>query len=122
MATILSDDRITALSGGFVAIYPEAAHKETYEANRHRIYSLSFWMRAAEAAAEETTARVFLRAFAAASEPSAELLDRALICELREHFAISELTLNVRPSAAVQNVRRNLKRTHLECAVLQLPA
>jgi len=99
---------------------PEILSK-VYEQNRHRIYSLAFWMTDHELAAEELMTRTFCRAFAASQEPSADEIDRALIGELRQYISLGALTLNCAPSDRVLAVRKNTLRVDLERAVVQLP-
>jgi RNA polymerase sigma-70 factor, ECF subfamily len=99
-----------------------ADYQATYEANRHRVYSLAFWMTDHEPTAEILASNTFVRAFAAAAEPTAEIIDRALLAEVRELMPLGDLTLACAPATEVVNVRRNVKRVHLECAVVQLPA
>ena len=95
---------------------------EIYELNRHRVYSLAFWMTDNELVAEELMIQTFSRAFAAASEPSAEDIDRALLAELHEYVDFRPLSLQCAPAARVLSVRRNTRRVDLERAVVQLPA
>ena len=95
--------------------------KSVYEENRHRIYSLAFWMTDNEVTAEEVSARVFSRAFSSRVKLKAETFDRYLISELRELSPIGILTLE-KPVVATKNVAGNTKRVHLERAVVQIPA
>jgi DNA-directed RNA polymerase specialized sigma24 family protein len=99
-----------------------STYQQTYEANRHRLYALSFWMTDNELTAEELMQRAFRRAFSVSRQPSAEALDRALIGELRSLMPIGTLALNCSFSEEVVGVRRNTLRVHLERAVVQLPA
>ena len=122
MATILQ-----ARLAGLSTFQPAAEEKlEQYQAiysrNYHRIYSLSFRMTDNELVAEEVTGNVFRRAFSLVASPSAEILDRALLRELREQLVIGPLTLECAPASVVAGARRNVKRVHLEEAVAQLPA
>jgi RNA polymerase sigma-70 factor (ECF subfamily) len=95
--------------------------EECYEANRHRVYALAFWMTDNEISAEELMRNVFLRVFASGKGPSTELVDRALISELRQIGPLGTLTLECRPATSVLSVRHNIQRTHLERAVVQVP-
>jgi RNA polymerase sigma-70 factor (ECF subfamily) len=97
-------------------------YQTIYEANRDRVYSLAFWMTDNELSAEETLGRVFLRAFSMTDAPSEEMLDRALLSELRETIAIGSLTLEVANSTEELGIRHNVKRVHLERAIVELPA
>ncbi|HZD93637.1 MAG TPA: sigma factor-like helix-turn-helix DNA-binding protein [Candidatus Sulfotelmatobacter sp.] len=71
--------------------------------------------------AEQLAANVFLRAFACNASPKTEHIDQALLAEIREITSVGTLTLNCAVSA-VKSVRGNVKRVHLERAVVQLPA
>lgn len=99
-----------------------ADFERVYEANRHRVYSLAFWMTDNELTAEQVAAAAFVRAFAAADEPTAEMIDRALLAEVRELMSLGELTLACDAATEIVNVRHNVKRIHLERAVVELPA
>jgi RNA polymerase sigma-70 factor (ECF subfamily) len=92
-----------------------------YQANRHRVYALAFWMTDNEISAEELMRSVFLRVFATGKQASTELVDRALVSELRQISPLGTLTLECQPVTSVLNVRHNIKRTHLEGAVMQVP-
>jgi RNA polymerase sigma-70 factor (ECF subfamily) len=111
----------------FVSALPLAAEghlaecREIYEEHRHRIYTLAFWITGNELAAEELSVATFREALAQHPRASAEALDRALIREASQHLPIGELTLRCGPATEVKNVRRNIKRVHLEEALLALP-
>jgi RNA polymerase sigma-70 factor (ECF subfamily) len=98
-----------------------AEYNRIYEENRHRIYSLAFWMTDNELTAEELATNVFLRAFAGTASPTTEQIDHAFLAEVRETTAVGTLTLAVSANAAT-TIRGNVKRVHLERAVVQLPA
>ena len=93
-----------------------------YGEHCHRIYSLAFWMTDNELAAEQLSTNTFLRAFASPAEPKTEQIDQALLTEIRELTTIGTLTLNSGVSAETKNVCGNVKRVHLERAVVELPA
>lgn len=97
-------------------------YREIYELNRHRVYSLAFWMTDNELVAEELMIQTFSRAFVASHEPSGEDIDRALIAELREYVDFMPLSLRCAPCERILSVRRNTRRVDLERAVVQLPA
>jgi RNA polymerase sigma-70 factor, ECF subfamily len=103
-------------------VIPAGKAKDIYEQNKHRVYSLAFWMTDNELEAEELSASVFCRAFAASAEPSVETIDRALVSELRAGQPIGILTLHCDEVKEVLQVRSNTMRVHLERAVVQLPA
>lgn len=95
-------------------------YKAIYEENRHRVYSLAFWMTDNEIKAEEVMSRTFDRAFALGHQ-SQEAIDRALMAELYNTVRFDSLTLNCAPASGLAEVRRNTKRVDLERAVVQLP-
>lgn len=97
-------------------------YKSIYEENRHRVYALSFWMTDSEMKAERLLEATFVRAFAEADVPTEEQIDNALIAQLREEIEIGTLTLKCADATKVLNARENMKRVHLELAVVQLPA
>ena len=123
MANTYQDAKLNALAG-FLPAETSAdleAMQAAFEANRHRIYSLAFWMTDNELNAEELMAATFGRAFAASDSPSADAIDAALITEIRKEVAVGPLTLNCGTCSEVKNVRENTLRVHLERAVVQLP-
>ena len=108
----------------YIQVYKQTsieAYQDIFEGNRHRIYSLAFWMTDNEMAAEEVMTSVFRRAFAQSPKPTAEHIDRALVTEIREIMPIGSLTLESETVTTTSGVRRNTKRIHLERAVVQLP-
>ena len=120
----IQDVKLTALAAFLPAVNTASIeqYETIYEANRDRIYSLAFWMTDNELAAEETLSRVFLRAFSMTDAPTAEMIDRAFVRELRESFAIGSLTLNVANATEELGIRHNVKRVFLERAIVELPA
>ena len=99
-----------------------AQYDEIYSEHCHRIYSLAFWMTDNELSAEQLASNTFLRAFALSPAPGTEQIDQALLGEIREFTQVGELTLTCGTTTEGANVRGNLKRVHLERAVVQLPA
>jgi RNA polymerase sigma-70 factor, ECF subfamily len=93
---------------------------KTYNEHGHRIYSLAFWMTDHELAAEQLAANTFLRAFSAHDAPRAEQIDLAFLAEVRELMPLGGLSLSSTTGVS-GNVRGNVKRVHLERAVVQLP-
>jgi RNA polymerase sigma-70 factor, ECF subfamily len=123
MANTFQDAKLNALAG-FLPAGVKAdleAMQAAFESNRHRVYSLAFWMTDNELSAEELMAATFGRAFAASDSPSADAIDVALISEIRKEVAVGPLTLNCAVCSEVKNVRENTLRVHLERAVVQLP-
>ena len=113
--------------GNFLTFVPaaerqKADYSEIYNGHCHRIYSLAFYLTDNELAAEELVANTFLRAFALTDRPCTEHVDHAFLTEIRQLMAIGTLTLDSKVSAEPANIRGNVKRVHLERAVVQLPA
>jgi RNA polymerase sigma-70 factor (ECF subfamily) len=98
-----------------------AEYEAIYNEHRHRIYSLAFWMTDNELSAEQMAANVFLRAFATSASPRTEHIDQAFLSVVREFTSVGALTLN-KSVPQSRSVRGNVKRVHLERAVVQLPA
>jgi len=123
MANSYQDAKLNALAGFLPAEVGAdlQAMQAAFEANRHRIYSLAFWMTDNELNAEELMSATFGRAFAASDSPSADAIDAALISEIRNDVPLGPLTLNCAPCCDVKNVRENTLRVHLERAVVQVP-
>jgi len=96
--------------------------QDFYQQNCSRIYSLAFWVTGHELDAEQVTASTFARLFLGALEPTPDLLERALIAELREYQTLGTLTLECDNVADVHGVRMHAKKADLEVALLQLPA
>jgi len=96
-------------------------YSEIYDCNRHRVYSLAFWMTDNELAAEQLMTDTFCSAFAVSEEPTADDIDRALVAELRQYIAIGTLILNCAPCDQVLSVRCNAQRVDLERAMIELP-
>ncbi len=99
-----------------------ASHQAVYVANKHRIYSLAFWMTGSELSAEVLLERTFARALRMDPPLHAEMIDRCLVAELRQCMELGEFTLDCAASEAVVAVRRNTRRVDLENAVIALPA
>lgn len=93
-----------------------------YEEHCHRIYSLAFWMTGNELMAEDLTTNTFLRIFSGAQTTTADHIDRAFLSEVRELCAVGTLTLHPSLEPDAPRIYGNIKRIHLEHAVLELPA
>ena len=113
---------INSLTAYLPAIESQTRYSEIYEENCDRIYSLAFWMTDNELSAEELSSNTFLRAFANVAKPTTEQIDRAFLAEIREIIPVGTLTLNCGVSAEARNIYGNVKRIHLERALVQLPA
>lgn len=103
-------------------VTPKTRYNEIYEENCDRIYSLSFWMTDNELVAEELSSNTFLRAFAKSDQLTQDHIDRAFIAEVREFTTIGTLTLSRNTTTESRNIHGNVKRIHLERALVQLPA
>jgi RNA polymerase sigma-70 factor, ECF subfamily len=97
-------------------------YQRIYNEHCHRVYSLAFWMTDHELMAEQLAANAFSRAFSANAHPRAEHIDRALLAEIRSVVAMEGLTLSLAVNAETPALRGNVKRAHLERAVVELPA
>lgn len=124
MASTLQNVAISEYMTFIPAFAPASVeqHKAIYEANRHRVYALSFWMTDSELKAEQLLEATFVRAFADSNAPTEEQIDDTLIALLRDEHEIGSLTLESGQATEVLNVCENMKRVHLELAVVQLPA
>jgi DNA-directed RNA polymerase specialized sigma24 family protein len=71
--------------------------------------------------AEGLMRNVFCRAFACSPDPSTEVMDQALMTELRELMPLGALTLDEGTCVEAPSIRHNVLRVHLERAVMQLP-
>ncbi len=97
-------------------------YRQIYEANRHRVYAVAFWMMDSELAAEQLMIGAFERAFQTDDCPTEETVDEALMTELHGYLLLGRLTLNCSPTHRTIAVRRNIRRVDLERALVQLPA
>jgi RNA polymerase sigma-70 factor, ECF subfamily len=111
-----------------VAVFAPAAERqkadysEIYNQHCDRIYSLAFYLTDNELVAEELATNTFLRAFAGNGSPRVEHIDQAFLAEVREITPVGVLTLSNPITSESKNIRGNIKRVHLERAVVQLPA
>ena len=100
----------------------EDRQRDIFESHRHRAYALAFYMTGNELEAEDVLCNTFVKAFGAAEEPDAFIVDSALVDELSQRFSLKEEL----PAAVVTEDsglgRRNIRRSELEVAVQGLPA
>ena len=124
MMTSIQGAKISGFAAYLPAILPLSAteYRQIYEHNRHRIYTMAFWMTDNELAAEELMTTTFCCAFSQNIEPTSEQIDRALVAVLRELVPLGTLTLDCAPCSEVRSVRSNILRVDLERAVVQLPS
>jgi RNA polymerase sigma-70 factor, ECF subfamily len=97
-------------------------YSKVYNQHSHRIYSLAFWMTDNELLASELASTTFLRAFSGPGTPGADQIDEAFLAEVRDYTTIGTLSLNAAVGPETRSIRGNVKRVHLERAVVQLPA
>ncbi|HWR15587.1 MAG TPA: sigma-70 family RNA polymerase sigma factor [Terriglobales bacterium] len=122
MASIIINAKLTGFAYEIPALMERTASlKAIYQQHQNRIYNLAFYLTDNELAAEELTSRVFLNTFAVNSTPSAEVLDTALVNEIRSTAPIGDLTLDEPVANQTANARKNVKRAVLERAVVQIP-
>lgn len=100
----------------------QVSYSAIYEEHCHRIYSLAFWMTGNELMAEDLATNTFLRTFSGTQTATADHIDRAFLSEVRELCAVGILTLHPSLELDAPRIYGNIKRTHLEHAVLELPA
>jgi RNA polymerase sigma-70 factor, ECF subfamily len=97
-------------------------YSKIYQQHCHRVYSLAFWITDNELAADQLAANTFLRAFAATGLPGTDQIDAAFLAEVRQLTPLGCLTLHNAPTPEHGRLCGNMKRVHLERAVVQLPA
>src|SRR5205807_9838979 len=124
MATISIQTAINRLAPYISIVESQVTtpYEQVYNENCHRIYSLAFWMTDNELTAEQLSANTFLRAFATLNHPTQDHIDRAFLAEVRELVPVGPLTLHCTASPQTQSIHGNVKRIHLERAVVELPA
>ncbi len=98
----------------------EQQQRDVFEAHRHRIFSVSYYMTANEVEAETILTSTFKKAFAAAPRPSGQAVDQALLEELERRFSLAP-SETAKPDADAYLLRGNVRRTDLEEAVATLP-
>lgn len=99
--------------------------RDIYDSHRHRVFALAFYMTGSEIEAEQVLTTTFIEAFRVAAEPQAPQIDAALVEKLREYFPLGALEpITDHKSLAGQAPDlsgRNVRRTHLEEAIQELP-
>ncbi len=98
----------------------EQKRRDVFEAHRHRVFSISYYMTANEVEAEEILTGAFVRAFSQTPAPDAAGVDRALLDELGRRFSLAP-----EPPAYADGSgglgRTQVRRTDMEEAVATLP-
>lgn len=97
-------------------------YSKIYQQHCHRVYSLAFWITDNELAADQLAANTFLRAFAGVRPPETQQIDAAFLAEVRQLTPLGCLTLHNMAFPEPGRLCGNMKRAHLERAVVQLPA
>jgi RNA polymerase sigma factor (sigma-70 family) len=122
-----SSPRIVALCQAKQGV--EARQRDIFDSHRHRAFALAYYMTGNEIEAEQILTSTFIRAFQTVTEPSGQDVDSALLEELRQrsHLHTDIAASIVAPAANPEQTpsslaERNIKRTHLEEAVRDLPA
>ncbi|MGA2961891.1 MAG: sigma-70 family RNA polymerase sigma factor [Candidatus Korobacteraceae bacterium] len=116
-------EKYTELAAAYVTeLETMESYQAIYARNQHRVYALAFWMTDNELEAEQVMEKAFLRVFSISSSPSEEMVDCALLDEIRQLVPVGVLTLKQDACSDVLSVRRNVKRVDLERAVVKLPA
>ncbi len=98
----------------------EQKQRDIYEAHRHRVFSVSYYMTANEIEAENILTETFIGAFEAAAEPSGQGVDQALLEGLERRFAMAP-TPAAQPVPGASLHRGPARRTDLEEALGALP-
>ncbi len=125
MFNSIQGEKFTGLASAYVTELGKEtmeSYQAIYACNRHRVYALAFWMTDNELEAEQLMERAFLHVFSFSSSPTEEMIDFALVEEIRRLVPVGVLTLKHGPCSEVLSVRHNVKRVDLERAVVKLPA
>ncbi len=97
----------------------EQKQQDIFEAHRHRVFSVGYYMTANEAEAESILTATFVGAFTGAPEPDAESVDRALLQQLEARFSLAPTSPATPESGA--GLGCQIRKTDMEEAVGQLP-
>ncbi len=98
----------------------EQKQQDAFEAHRHRVFSVSYYMTSSEREAENILTGTFVQAFTACPEPDAAGVDKALLAELQRRFTLAP-TEAAEPVGGAGFPRGQIRRTDLEEAVGMLP-
>ncbi len=95
--------------------------RDVFEAHRHRVFSVSYYMTSNEVEAEAILTRTFVQAFSVEETPDARKVDEALLAELEQRFALAPAApAKATPGASIAQTQ--VRKTDLEEAVALLPA
>ncbi len=94
--------------------------RDVFEAHRHRVFSVSYYMTSNEVEAEAILTRTFVQAFSVEETPDARKVDEALLAELERRFSLSPAApAKATPGASI--AQGQVRKTDLEEAVAMLP-
>ena len=97
--------------------------RDIFESHRHHIFSVAYYMTGEECEAETILLSTFTQAFDEIPQPSAEILDQALMRELHSRMSFTPVAPFEPEQATSAGLGgRNVRRTDLEEALWQLPA
>ncbi len=99
----------------------EERQRDIYDSHRHRVFSVSYYMTGSELEAEQILRDAFVRAFRAAPEPDHNVVDTALLDQLRSQRVLEETETLPAPDAGYLPPSHNILRTELEEAIRYLP-
>ena len=99
----------------------EQKQRDVFEAHRHRVFSVSYYMTSNELEAEGILTETFIQVFQAPGEPDGSGVDQALLGELERRFSLAPADSAV-PDQDIAIGRGQVRRTDLEEAVAVLPA
>ena len=94
--------------------------RDVFEAHRHRVFSVSYYMTSNELEAEAILTRTFVQAFSFEENPDARKVDEALLAELEGRFSLDP-TAPARATPGTSLAQAQVRKTDLEEAVATLP-
>jgi RNA polymerase sigma-70 factor (ECF subfamily) len=97
--------------------------RDAFETHRHRIFALATYMTGDERVGEELLAETFIQVLKVNPSPDSSAVDLAFVAALRRTMPIGDCTLTLCDvSMHAAPLHRNVLRTELESALLDLPA
>lgn len=97
--------------------------RDVFETHRHRIFALGVYMTGDERLGEQLLAETFIQVLRESSSPDGDAVDRAFLIALRRVMPVGECSLTLSDvSMRATALSRNVLRTELEAALLDLPA
>ncbi len=98
----------------------EQKQRDIFEAHRHRVFSVGYYMTSNEVEAESILTRTFVEAFAETAEPDSRRIDQSLLEELEKRFQLAPAE-PANPDANASLSRGHVRKTDMEEAVAELP-